>query len=56
PSLEEVFSILRSSIMELPKVFIIIDAMDEYPKCQREILLQHLAEMGSNVKIMITSR
>ncbi|KAJ6565252.1 hypothetical protein DFH09DRAFT_1034993 [Mycena vulgaris] len=56
PSLEEVGSVLRSSIMELSKVFIIIDAMDEYPEFQRHILLQQLAAMGSNVSLMITSR
>ena len=56
PSLEEVVTVLRSSITELSKVFIIIDAMDEYPDFQRGILLQHLAAMGSNVNLMITSR
>ncbi|KAJ7602970.1 hypothetical protein B0H17DRAFT_968868 [Mycena rosella] len=60
PSLEEVVNILRSSLKEFSKVFIIIDAMDEYPNesptFQREILLRHLAEMGSNVNLMITSR
>jgi hypothetical protein len=56
PSLEEVVNVLRSSITELSKVYIINDAMDEYPEIQREILLQHLAEIGSNVNLMITSR
>ncbi|KAF7350253.1 NACHT and ankyrin domain protein [Mycena venus] len=56
PSLKEVVSVLKSSITELSKVFIIIDAMDEYPESQRHILLEHLAEMGSKVNSMITSR
>jgi hypothetical protein len=56
PSLEEVVSVLRSSITELSKVFIIIDAMDEYPEVQRHTLLKHLAKMGSKVNSMITSR
>ncbi|KAF7359830.1 Arp, Ankyrin repeat protein [Mycena venus] len=56
PSLEEVVTILRSSITELSKVFIIIDAMDEYPEFQRGILLQELAAIGSNVNLMFTSR
>jgi hypothetical protein len=60
PSLEEVFNVLRSSLEGFSKVFVIIDAMDEYPNespaFQREILLEHLAEMGSNVNLMITSR
>ncbi|KAJ7041582.1 ankyrin repeat-containing domain protein, partial [Mycena alexandri] len=60
PSLEEVVNVLHSSLKEFSKVFVIVDAMDEYPNeaptFQREILLQHLAEMGSNVNLMITSR
>ncbi|KAJ7327501.1 hypothetical protein DFH08DRAFT_710342 [Mycena albidolilacea] len=56
PSLEEVVNVLSSSIKEFSQVFIIVDAMDEYPELQREILLQQLAVMGSNVNLMITSR
>jgi hypothetical protein len=56
PSLDEVVNVLRFSIRELSKVFIIIDAMDEYPEFQRETLLQNLATIGSNVNFMITSR
>ncbi|KAJ7024880.1 ankyrin repeat-containing domain protein [Mycena alexandri] len=56
PSLEEVFNVLGSSLKEFSQVFIIVDAMDEYPEFQREILLKHLAVMGSNVNLMITSR
>ncbi|KAJ6588038.1 hypothetical protein B0H19DRAFT_1300473, partial [Mycena capillaripes] len=60
PSLEEVVNVLRSCLKDFSKVFVIVDAMDEYPnespEFQREILLQHLAEMGSNVNLMITSR
>ncbi|KAJ6517782.1 hypothetical protein DFH09DRAFT_1287642 [Mycena vulgaris] len=56
PSLEEVVNVLSSSLKEFSQVFIIVDAMDEYPEFQREILLQQLAVMGSNVNLMITSR
>ncbi|KAJ6485270.1 ankyrin repeat-containing domain protein [Mycena vulgaris] len=56
PSLEEVANVLSSSLKEFSQVFIIVDAMDEYPEFQREILLQQLAVMGSNVNLMITSR
>jgi hypothetical protein len=56
PLLQEVANILRSSIKEFSKVFVIVDAMDEFPELQREVLLQHLAAMGSNVNVMITSR
>ncbi|KAF7328204.1 ANK-REP-REGION domain-containing protein [Mycena venus] len=60
PSLEEVVEVLHSSLKEFSKVFVIVDAMDEYsnesPTFQREILLQHLAEISSNVNLLITSR
>jgi hypothetical protein len=56
PLLEEVASLLLSRITELSKVFIVIDAMDEYPESQRRILLKHLAKTSSEVNLMITSR
>ncbi|KAJ7041372.1 ankyrin repeat domain-containing protein [Mycena alexandri] len=56
PSLEEVASVLSSSLKKFSKVFVIIDAIDEYPELQRIILLQNLTTMGSNVNLMITSR
>ncbi|KAF7343972.1 ANK-REP-REGION domain-containing protein [Mycena venus] len=56
PSLEEVVDVLSSSLKEFSQVFIIVDAMDEYPEFQRGILLQQLATMGSNVNLMFTSR
>jgi hypothetical protein len=56
PLLEEVADVLSSSLKEFSKVFVIVDAMDEYPELQRDILLRHLAAMGSNVNLMITSR
>jgi hypothetical protein len=56
PTLEEVVKVLSSSLAEFSKVFIIVDAIDEYPETRRWTLLQHMAAMGSNVKLMITSR
>ncbi|KAJ7018196.1 hypothetical protein C8F04DRAFT_397634, partial [Mycena alexandri] len=56
PSLEEVVNVLSSSLKEFSQVFIIVDALDEYPEFQRDILLKQLAAMGSNVNLMITSR
>jgi hypothetical protein len=56
PSLEEVFDVLSSSLKEFSQVSIIVDALDEYSESPRKILLQHLAAMGSNVNLMITSR
>ncbi|KAJ6470172.1 ankyrin repeat-containing domain protein, partial [Mycena vulgaris] len=56
PSLEEVVNVVSSSLKEFSQVFIIVDAMDEYPEFERHILLQHLAAISSNVNLMITSR
>ncbi|KAJ7351361.1 ankyrin repeat-containing domain protein [Mycena albidolilacea] len=54
-SLEEVVNVLSSSLKEFAQVFIIVDAMDEYPESQQKILLQQLAGICSNVNLMITS-
>ncbi|KAJ7016332.1 hypothetical protein C8F04DRAFT_1202503 [Mycena alexandri] len=56
PSLEEVVNVLNSGLEEFSQVFIIVDAMDEYPDFQRKILLKQLAALGTNVNVMITSR
>ncbi|KAJ7453091.1 hypothetical protein FB451DRAFT_1185350 [Mycena latifolia] len=58
PSLEEVDSLLCLAISELSKVFIVVDAIDEYPEQQRHILLRHLSSLtaGSAVNLMLTSR
>ncbi|KAJ7481685.1 ankyrin repeat-containing domain protein [Mycena latifolia] len=58
PSLEEIGAILCSTISELSKVFIIVDALDEYPEQHRSILLRHLSSLatGSTVSLMLTSR
>ncbi|KAF7345781.1 ANK-REP-REGION domain-containing protein [Mycena venus] len=59
PSLEEVVNLLSSSLKEFSQVFIIVDAIDEYPEFQREILLQKLAEqmhLCLSVNLMVTSR
>jgi hypothetical protein len=56
PSLDEAFDILRFAVAQHSKVYIIVDAIDEYPEAQRRILLQYLAMMGSTVGVMITSR
>jgi hypothetical protein len=55
-SLGEVVAILRSIFAEFSTVYIVVDAIDEYPEVQRRILLQRLGAMGSNVNLMITSR
>ncbi|KAJ7453169.1 ankyrin repeat-containing domain protein [Mycena latifolia] len=56
PSLEEIASIVSSTILELSSIFIVVDALDEYPEQQRSILLRHLSSLGSSVSLMLTSR
>ncbi|KAF8139248.1 ankyrin repeat-containing domain protein [Mycena galopus ATCC 62051] len=56
PPLEEVAKVLRGSFAEFSKVFIIVDALDEYPDTQWWILLHQLTAMGSTTNLMITSR
>ncbi|KAJ7291420.1 ankyrin repeat domain-containing protein [Mycena rebaudengoi] len=55
PSLDEVCEIVRSTIAEWPKVFIVVDALDEYPEAYRRILLDTLAAIGP-VSLLLTSR
>ncbi|KAJ7024703.1 ankyrin repeat domain-containing protein [Mycena alexandri] len=55
-SLDEAFEVLCSAITEFLKVYIVVDAVDEYPETQRQILFEYLAEMGPTVNLMMTSR
>ncbi|KAF7338853.1 hypothetical protein MSAN_02208300 [Mycena sanguinolenta] len=56
PSLEEDLIVLRSVVSEYSKVFILVDALDEYPDPQRSLLLRHLAALGPSVNLMLASR
>jgi hypothetical protein len=59
PSPQEIAGILTSSLKEFSQVFIVIDAIDEYPEDQRFFLLKHLTEqmgLSLGVKLMVTSR
>ncbi|KAJ7117179.1 hypothetical protein C8R44DRAFT_926117 [Mycena epipterygia] len=56
PSLDETEELLRSIIPEWSKVYIVVDALDEYPEHQRLILLKRLAMMGPTVNLLLTSR
>ncbi|KAJ7440446.1 ankyrin repeat-containing domain protein [Mycena latifolia] len=57
PSLPEVFDILQSAMAQHLKVYIIVDALDEYPEEQRNILLEHLSMLlGPTTSLMLTSR
>ncbi|KAJ7233750.1 ankyrin repeat-containing domain protein [Mycena rebaudengoi] len=56
PSLDEVRNIFHSTVAEYLKVFIVVDALDEYPASQRHILLDALAAMAQNTCMIVTSR
>ncbi|KAF7343641.1 Ankyrin repeat-containing protein [Mycena sanguinolenta] len=56
PSLNEVHAILSATISEYLKVFILVDALDEYPERERGVFLSHLSQLGTNVNLLFTSR
>jgi hypothetical protein len=56
PTLEDIHGDLCSVISEYSKVFILADALDEYPEVQRDILLGNLSTLGPTVNLMLTSR
>ncbi|KAJ6529244.1 ankyrin repeat-containing domain protein [Mycena capillaripes] len=56
PSLNEASEVLRFCIENYTKVYIIVDAIDEYPEVPRRVLVRHLARTGSTVYMMVTSR
>ncbi|KAJ7241052.1 hypothetical protein B0H12DRAFT_1326331 [Mycena haematopus] len=56
PSLDEDHTVLCSTISRYLKVFILVDALDEYPERERNILIWYLSQLGSNVNLLLTSR
>jgi Cdc6-like AAA superfamily ATPase len=56
PTLHDVFNVLSLAITEFLKVYIIVDAVDEYPEAEQQILVKYLTMMGPTVNLMITSR
>ncbi|KAJ7241249.1 ankyrin repeat-containing domain protein [Mycena rebaudengoi] len=56
PSLDEVRNILTATTAEYSKLFFVVDALDEYPEANRNILLKALAAMGKSVSLMLTSQ
>jgi hypothetical protein len=55
-SLAEIHSVLRSTFSAYSKVFLLVDALDEYPEEQRETLLRKLCTAGPTVNLLLTSR
>jgi hypothetical protein len=58
PSIDEYSRLVRLEICSMSKVFIIIDALDEYHESgdNRRTLLLELQKLGSSLNILITSR
>ncbi|KAJ7327642.1 ankyrin repeat-containing domain protein [Mycena albidolilacea] len=56
PSLDSIHLALCAAIAQFSKVYIVVDAVDEYPENQRHLLFEHLMEIRSTVNLMITSR
>ncbi|KAJ7776557.1 hypothetical protein DFH07DRAFT_731790, partial [Mycena maculata] len=55
-SVEETYSILRFAISRFSDVFIVVDALDDYPEGDRNALLRNLWELGAPVRLLLTSR
>ncbi|KAJ7453546.1 hypothetical protein B0H11DRAFT_2245368 [Mycena galericulata] len=56
PSVTEIRTILRSTISEYSRVYVVVDALDEYPQDQRDTLLRHLLELQPLVNLLFMSR
>jgi hypothetical protein len=56
PSLEDFHQVLCSAVAECSKVYLVVDAVDEYPEEKRQILLDNLSNLGPNINLMLTSR
>ncbi|KAJ7174944.1 ankyrin repeat-containing domain protein [Mycena crocata] len=56
PSLEDSHAILCSAISDYRQVFILVDALDEYPEDQLNVLLSHLAALRPLPNLLLTSR
>ncbi|KAJ7099058.1 ankyrin repeat-containing domain protein [Mycena crocata] len=56
PSVDDIHRVLHSTVGEYSKIFLIVDALDEYPEVQRKSLLGKLSDLGPNINILLTSR
>ncbi|KAJ7266734.1 ankyrin repeat domain-containing protein [Mycena rebaudengoi] len=53
---DEMHAILSSTVADYSKVYLVIDALDEYPETKRHMLLKHLAALRPNINLLFTSR
>ncbi|KAF7337854.1 Ankyrin repeat protein [Mycena venus] len=56
PTESDVFEVFNQLVAEFSQVYIIVDALDEYPEVARGTLLEILAHLGPTVNLMLTSR
>lgn len=56
PTLDEASKILQCEIARYSKIFVVIDALDEYPEGDRSTLLKRLRELRPPINLMVTSR
>ncbi|KAJ7836267.1 hypothetical protein B0H14DRAFT_1125710 [Mycena olivaceomarginata] len=58
PSIQEVSNVLKLAMAQEEKLYLVVDALDEYPEDYCKVLLKCLsgAILGSTVNLMITSR
>ncbi|KAJ7266730.1 ankyrin repeat domain-containing protein [Mycena rebaudengoi] len=56
PSADEMHMILSSAVADYSKVYIVINALNEYPEIKRHVWLKHLAGLKPNINLLFTSR
>ena len=56
PSHEACMQLLRSIVSRYTKVFLVIDAFDEYPEECRDLLLTELQHLQPRLNMLVTSR
>lgn len=56
PPLAKIHEVLSSEVAKWWKIYIVVDALDEYPEDDRKILLKYLATLAPTVNLMLTSR
>ncbi|KAJ7076757.1 hypothetical protein B0H15DRAFT_893114, partial [Mycena belliarum] len=57
PSVQDVAQILQIRIAQMSQLYLVIDALDEYPEQQRRALVDQLSMLlGPTTRLMITSR
>jgi hypothetical protein len=60
PSIPDLLTILQALILEFDHVYVVLDAVDEYPKAQRDRLLRAIQGLSSlnmdSLHLLVVSR